>query len=91
MEELCPLFSVLAVNINLPDFYLGLWGFSAKYLGGKALSGSELWIIKEKKLISKTFARFPSLGIKNCFLFKVKLLFLCNSVLPGREIQEMCY
>ena len=52
MEELCPLFSVLAVNINLPDFYLGLWGFSAKYLGGKTLvrKDPELLIIKEKKM-----------------------------------------
>ena len=28
---------------------------------------------------SKTFAGFPSLGVKNCFLFKVKLLVLSNS------------
>ena len=57
MEELCPLFfSFLAMNINLPDFYLGLWGFSAKYLGGKTLvhKGPELLIIKEKNVFGKT-------------------------------------
>ena len=49
-------FSFLAMNINLPDFYLGLWGFSAKYLGGKTLvhKGPELLIIKEKNVFGKT-------------------------------------
>ena len=44
------------MNINLPDFYLGLWGFSAKYLGGKTLvhKGPELLIIKEKNVFGKT-------------------------------------
>ena len=52
-------FSFLAVNINLPDFYLGLWGVSAKYLGGKIMvhKGSELLIIKEKNVFGKTITQ----------------------------------
>ena len=44
------------MNINLSDFYLGLWGFSAKYLGGKTLvrKDPELLIIKEKNVFGKT-------------------------------------
>ena len=40
-------------------------------------------------VVSKTFPGFPSLGVKNCFLFKVELLVLSNSVLPKWEIREM--
>jgi hypothetical protein len=42
-------------------------------------------------LVSKTLTGFPSLGVNNCFLFKVKLLVLSNSVLPEREIRDMFY
>ena len=42
-------------------------------------------------LVSKTFSEFSSLGVQNCFLFKVELLVLSNSVLTEREIQELFY
>ena len=42
-------------------------------------------------VVSKTFPRFPSLGVQNCFFFKVKLLVLSNSVLAEQEILEMFY
>ena len=43
-------------------------------------------------LVSKTFLGFPALGEKNCY-FKYLLYFryVCNSVLPEWEIQEMFY
>ena len=37
------------------------------------------------------FPGFPSQGVHNRLLFKVKLLVLSNYVLPEREIQEMFY
>ena len=45
-------------------------------------------IFRQILLVSKIFTGFPSLGVKNGFLFKVRLLVLSNSVLPEREIQE---
>ena len=52
-------FSFLAVNINLPDFYMCLYGVSAQYLGGKNMvhSGPELLIIRQKSVFGKTIAQ----------------------------------
>ena len=42
-------------------------------------------------IVIKTFPGFPSLGVQNCFLFKVKVLVLSNSVFPELKIRERFY
>ena len=42
-------------------------------------------IFRQILLVSKTFSRFPSLEVQNCFFFKVKLLVLSNWVLPEQN------
>ena len=66
------------MNINLPDFYLGLWGFSAKYLGGKTLvhKGAELLIIKEKNMFGTEIVIEPELTIKSWTYYKTLALYV---------------
>ena len=41
--------------------------------------------LRELLVVSQKCSGFPSLGVQNIFLFKVKLLVLSNSALPERE------
>ena len=88
-----------------PTIFLQLGAIAVKSSGNSFLSEfswDNLWtklawytdenILEDSYyIVSKTFPGFSTMEVQNCFLFKVKLLVLSNSVLPEQEIWEIFY